>query len=158
MKKIPNDTKYFHYYNANSHNHKVGDCVIRAICTILGNTWEESYDDLTKLGRKYGRMPNDRNIIDKYLSSMGYVKQKEPRDIFNKKIRMCDFLAENPNFTAVVNLGNSHVAAVKNGKVWDIWNSSEEIIHTYYTKKDADLDKKIANNYKRLLRAIEKSD
>ena len=133
--KQPVDTVYFHYYNANSHNHKVGDCVIRAISTVLQQPWEVTYDDLTSLGRKYGRMPNDRIIMDKYLTSCGYFKHKEPRAEFNKKIRIRDYVKSNPNFTAVASLGNGHVAAIVNGIVYDIWDSSDEILHTFYVRR-----------------------
>jgi len=134
MTKIIPDTKYFHYYNANSHNHKCGDCTIRAISTILNQTWEKTFDELIPLCRKYGRLPNDPNIIDKYLKINGFIKQKEPRDFNNKKIRLKNWLEDNPNFNAVAYLGSSHIAAIINGRVFDIWNSSNEILHTYYIK------------------------
>lgn len=134
-KSYPKDTVYFHYYNANSHNHEVGDCVIRAISTILEQPWEVTYDELTSIGRKYGRMPNDRNVFHRYLTSVGYTKMKEPRTEDNKKIRICDYVNDNPNFTAIASLGNRHVAAIVDGVVYDIWDSSREILHTYYVKQ-----------------------
>ncbi len=133
--KNPKDTVYFHYYNANSHNHKVGDCVIRAISTILEQPWEVTYDGLVEIGRKYGRMPNDQNVYDKYLTSLGWEKQREPRTVENKKIKISDWIKDHPNFTAIASLGTRHLAAVVDGIVYDIWDSSDEILHTYYVKE-----------------------
>ncbi len=134
--KNPKDTVYFHYYNANSHNHKVGDCVIRAISTILEQPWEVTYDGLVEIGRKYGRMPNDDNVINRYLTALGYEKQKEPRTADNKKIKISDYVKEHPHFTAIASLGTRHLAAVVDGIVYDIWDSSDEILHTFYVKQE----------------------
>ena len=131
----PKDTVYFHFYNANSHGHITTDCVIRAISTVMNQPWEVTYDDLVELGRKYGRVPTDRVIMNKYLMKNGFVKMNEPRTLENKKMKVKDFIKDrNQTLTAIASLGNQHVAAVVNGVVYDIWNSSNEILHTYYVR------------------------
>lgn len=132
----PKDTLYFHYYNANPHNHIEDDCVIRAISTVMNQPWEVTYDELVELGRKYGRMPNSRVIMNKYLVKNGFVKMNEPRNLDNRKYRVCDYVkARDNHLTAVASLGNQHVAAIVDSIVYDTWDSSNEILHTYYVKK-----------------------
>lgn len=41
QKKYP-DTSTFHYYNANPKNKVDDDCVIRAICTALNQSWAQT--------------------------------------------------------------------------------------------------------------------
>lgn len=133
---IPKDTVYFHYYNANSHGHITTDCVIRAISTVMNQPWEVTYDDLVELGRKYGRVPTDRVIMNKYLMKNGFIKMNEPRTLDNRKMKVSDFIKDrNQTLTAIASLGNQHVAAIVDGVVYDIWNSSDEILHTYYIKE-----------------------
>ena len=133
----PKDTLYFHYYNANSHGHITTDCVIRAISTVMEQPWEVTYDDLVDLGRKYGRLPNDRVIMNKYLVKNGFVKMKEPRNLDNRKYRVCEYIKDiNNSLTAIASLGNQHVAAIVDGVVYDTWDSSNEVLHTYYVKKE----------------------
>lgn len=134
--KHPKDTTYFHYYNANSHNRKTSDCVLRAISTVMEQPWEVTFDELAIMSRKTGYMMNDSNVWIKYLESKGFVKKNEPRTQENKKIKICDFIKENPNLTAVVKIGTRHLAAVINGVVYDIWDSSTQILHTYYVKEE----------------------
>ena len=132
------DHKYFHYYNANNHNHKVGDCVVRAIATATQQSWEKVYDGLYKIGRHYGYMPNDDQCIKKYLTGLGWEKMKEPRDVNNKKIdviRFIDYYWPEDHRSVIANVGSHHMVAINEGVVHDIWDSSRQTMHSYWIKK-----------------------
>jgi len=130
------DTKYFHYYNANPHNRKTGDCVIRAISVGTGESWEDTARGLFELGVKHGYTQICDWTIAKYLESKGFIKMKEPRDFNNRKMSFIDFIEANSdnNLNAVANLGSHHIAVIKDNKVWDIWNSSYCTLHNYWVK------------------------
>ena len=56
--KVLKDTKWFKFHNANPKNRRSGDCVIRAISTATGKSWEEVLTDLCKLALQEKRIPN----------------------------------------------------------------------------------------------------
>ena len=126
------DTEYFHYHNANSHNHLSDDCVIRAIATATGKSWEDMLTGLYKIGIKYGFTPTDDHTVARYLKDFGLCKMNEPRDCNNKKLTCKEFLKNNPDLCAVANVGSHHMVAIRHGKVYDIWDSSNNIIHSYW--------------------------
>ena len=126
------DNEYFTYYNANSHNHLSSDCVVRAICTVMEDSWETTLKELYNIGSKYGFVPTDDHVIVRYLKASNFIKYKEPRDIYNKKITVREFLRLHPDITAIANVGSHHMVAIVAGKVLDTWDSSNQIMHSYW--------------------------
>ena len=49
----------YKYYNANSQGRFVNDCVIRAIAVAENKTWDETYDDLSRIAKKNGILLDD---------------------------------------------------------------------------------------------------
>lgn len=131
--KYPNND-YFVFYNANPKNKVGGDCVIRAICTSLGQSWEDTVREMTEMGIKLGYVLNDKHVYEKYLESKGFIKHSEPRDENNCKITVKTAIKKINLNNAVANVGSHHVVAIVNGKVNDIWDSSKQTIHTYWKK------------------------
>ena len=72
-KKYP-ETTTFHYYNANSKNRITGDCTFRAICTALGQTWEETVVEMAMLSCETGYAVNDTKGVEKYMEKKGWIK------------------------------------------------------------------------------------
>lgn len=150
MKNIPKDTNYYHYYNANSHNKIAGDCVVRALCTAMQKTWEEVYTDLCKIGIKYGYMPNDRRVINRYLKSQGWIKLKTPfkDEIKKTKLKAFEFccnlqspdveyvlpITKEQSLKIIANIGSEHMAAIIEGKVNDIWDCTNRCVGNYWVK------------------------
>jgi hypothetical protein len=131
--KYPNND-FFTFYNANPKNKVGGDCVIRAICVALGESWETVVREMTELGIKLGYVLNDKHVYEKYLESKGYIKYSEPRDENNCKITVKSAIKNWKITNAVANVGSHHVVAIVNGKVNDIWDSSKQTMHTYWRK------------------------
>ena len=145
--KFP-ETETFHYFNANTHNHKSGDCVIRAICTALNQTWEDTLVEMTKVGLKYGYVSTDNHVIEKYLVSKGWNKNKQPRKSDNTKFTGKEFCQQLNKYyfsrckdsdSIIANIGGHHIVCISKKdtdrfKVYDIWDSTEGCIGNYWTK------------------------
>ena len=123
----------YRYYNENPKDRKTDDCVVRAIATATGQTWDETLMGLTKCAIKHKYMIHCPELYGKYLEELGWHKNKQPRKKDNKRYRVHEFV-ENFKGTAVANVGAQDVACIKDGQIWDIWNSSYEIVGNYWTK------------------------
>lgn len=142
--KFP-DTSYFHFYNANPKNRICGDCVVRAISVATGKSWDDVLDGLHDIAKKHKLMTNDVKCYEKYLMSLGWRKQKQPRKDDNSKYRGWEFCQslqndpwqwtghEGPGHPPIVAfIGTHHIVCIVNGKVWDHWNSTGGCIGNYY--------------------------
>lgn len=80
----------YKYYNANSQGNFVNDCVIRAIAVAENATWEDTYDDLSRIAKKNGILLDDVNFVDPLLD---YRYDRIP--LF-RDISVGDFVASHP--------------------------------------------------------------
>ena len=139
QQKYP-DTNTFHYHNANPKNKITADCVIRAICTALNEPYETVYKELFEFSLKCGYMLTDKNCYDKYLKSKGWVKHNQPRKEDNSKYTGKEFCKEVKEYTfnypdrIIAKIGSHHIAAIVDGRVNDIWDSTDYCIGNYWTK------------------------
>lgn len=145
QQKYP-DTSTFHYYNANPHNRKGDDCVIRAICTALEQSWEQTVRELTELGIKYGYVLNDPSLFPKYLERKGWRKYPQPRKADGTKYTGKEFCKwASTQFvlldrSIIANIGGHHTVCIKANtfyeghKVYDIWDSTGGCIGNYWVK------------------------
>lgn len=127
------DTKTFKFYNANPKGKFTGDCVIRAICTALDKRYEEVYRELLELCLKNGYSIASKENYAKYLELQGWTKMKQPRKSNNTKYTGEEF-CKIYNGTYIANIGGNHVVCIKNGKVHDIWDSTDGCIGNYWVK------------------------
>lgn len=67
-------------YNPNPTGAKVGDCVVRALSKALGQTWEETYIDLSVEGLLMGDLPSANAVWGAYLRRNGYQRDIIPND------------------------------------------------------------------------------
>lgn len=135
QEKYP-ETKTFHYYNANPKNRITGDCTFRAVCTALEQTWEQTVMEMAELSCRTGYAINDKKGIERYLKEKGWTKHSQPRKADNTKYtgeEFCVKLAKK-NKRYVCNIGGHHIVAIVNGKVNDIWDSTDGCIGNYWTK------------------------
>lgn len=121
-------------FNANPKNNRVGDCVVRAICTAVGEDWESVYLDLCLMGLLQFNMPNADYLWGEYLKSRGF-----KRNILSCENGLCvtvkDFCKANPNGVYIV-CPNNHVVAVIDGQYFDTWDCGDEIINYYWKRSD----------------------
>ena len=118
--------------NMNPKGIKAGDCVIRAIAYSLEQTWEETYEDLCKLGMKMKRMPNEKQVYEKYLEQKGWIKHKQPKNQFNLKYTVFEFIEYKMQRKAIISVAN-HLTCIDEYELVDTWDCSRKSIGNYWT-------------------------
>lgn len=121
----------YRYYNCNPHSRRTDDCVIRAICSSTGDSWEHTMRALAEWSIKTGYMLSTPECYGPYLESIGYVKQKQPSQRDGKKVRFKDF-CQTFDGHAICHCGKTHVTYVADNHVWDIWNTEDEVVGVYW--------------------------
>ena len=134
--KIPENTKSFQYNNPNPKGRKTCDCVVRAICTALGQSYEQTARELTEYWLETGYHPGSVQGFGGYLESKGWVKNKQPRKSDNTKYTGYQFVKLFKG-VCVANIGGNHTVCIKDGKVLDTWDSTDGCIGNYWTRKNA---------------------
>ena len=117
-------------YNPNPVGRTVGDCVIRALTVALSVDWETAYDMVAQAGYDMGDMPSSDSVWGAVLRQHGFYKTAcENCDIAQ------EFCRKHPQGIYVLAFGG-HVAAVKDGILYDSWDSSKEIpIYFWHRRK-----------------------
>ena len=121
-------------YNPNPYGIRVGDCVIRAICAAMDMDWDEAYTSLSLEGYVMGDMPSSNAVWGAYLKRNGFVQETIPKTCPNC-YTLSDFAHDYPNGVYVVAL-DGHVATVKDGVIYDSWDSSNEIPLYFWQSTD----------------------
>lgn len=119
--------------NENPFYNRVGDCVIRAISTALGQDWVKTYADLCVQGLMFCDLPSSNAVWSAYLSRKGYKRTAIPNDC--NCYTVADFCKDHPKGTYILGTG-THALTVIDGNHIDSWNSSQEIPIYYFTKED----------------------
>lgn len=113
------------YLNNNPAGRTVGDCAVRAVSVALDTDWETAYAKLATAGYRMGDMPSADSVIGAVLRQNGFYRKTIPNecpDCYTAE----DFAIDNPKGVFVLGFGG-HVAAVRDGTIYDAWNSSREI-------------------------------
>ena len=131
------ETNTFHYYNANPKNKITADCVVRALCTAMEEPYNVVYRELFEFSLQCGYMLNEKQCYDRYLKSKGWVKNNQPRKADNTKYTGSEFCTKiaNKNVRYIAKIGGHHIVAIINGKVNDIWDSTDGCIGNYWIKE-----------------------
>ena len=142
------DTKVFHYHNANPKNKVTTDCVIRAICTALEESYEKVTMELASYQCKTGLHMADPKCYGKYMESKGWVRVKQPKKYDGRKYTGAEFcnILFHPIYSEelglpdcnmqriLANIGTHHAVAIMGGQIWDIWDSSDGAIGQVWVK------------------------
>lgn len=120
-------------YNPNPTGRKVGDCAVRAVAKALDTDWETAYLLMMANGYHMGDMPSSDSVWGAVLRQHGFYRSSIPN-----KCPECytaeDFAKDNPKGTFVLGFGG-HVATIKDGTLFDSWDSSQEIpVYAWYRK------------------------
>lgn len=110
------------------------DCSIRAISKALDVDWETAYALITTAGYNMGDMPHSNSVWGAVLRQNGFYRTAIP-DTCPDCYTAEDFCHDHPRGTFVLGFGR-HVATVKDGNLYDSWNSSREIPQYYWYRKD----------------------
>lgn len=112
----------------------VGDCAVRAISKALDIDWETAYLLIAKAGYDMGDMPSADSVWGSVLRQNGFYRRSIPNSC-PECYTAEDFAKDNPKGTFVLGFGG-HVATIKNGTLFDSWDSSQEIPVYVWCRKD----------------------
>ena len=121
-------------YNPNPCGRRVGDCAVRAISKALDMTWEGAFVTLALNALQMCDMPSSDSVIGATLRQNGFTRKAIPNscpDCYDVE----EFCREFPTGIYVVFFGG-HTACIKDGDLFDAWDSSREIIQYYWSKEE----------------------
>lgn len=121
-------------YNANPILKRGNDCTVRAICTVLGQGWEETYLDICLYGLRMHDMPSSNAVWGSYLVDKGYTRHIVPNTCPNC-YTVRDFADDHRQGRYILAL-QGHVVACIDGDYLDSWDSGDEVVMYYWTKED----------------------
>lgn len=124
---------FYRQFNANPFKKRVGDCVIRAISTLLDQTWEKTYAEIAIEGFCLSDMPSANRVWGSYLKKKGYRRKLIPDD-YPDFYTVEDFCRDHPHGRYLLAI-DGHVVAVKNGRYFDSFDSGSEIPIYYWYKR-----------------------
>lgn len=123
----------FEFYNPNPTGRMVGDCAVRALTKALGVDWETAYSLMMVNGYMMGDMPSSNSVWGAVLRQHGF-KRKNIDSSCPDCYTAEDFVRDHPLGTYVLGFG-THTATVKDGVLYDSWDSSQEIPQYYWYKE-----------------------
>lgn len=121
-------------YNPNPVGRRVGDCTVRAVAKALNMGWEAAFIALVMNGLSMGDMPSSDSVWGATLRQNGFYRNAIP-DTCPACYTVEDFCEDHPEGTYVLGLGG-HAVAVKDGDIYDSWDSSKEIPQFYWYRKE----------------------
>lgn len=123
------------FYNPNPvRTDGVGDCAVRAVAKALDMTWERAYVELCMNGFLMGDLPNSDLVCGSVLRLRGFSREVIPNtcpDCYTVN----DFCRDHPQGVFVLK-SNGHVAAVRNGILYDSWDSGMNVPQYYWYLPD----------------------
>ena len=134
IRKIPASTKYYEFYNANPKGKRAEDCGVRAVALALGVSWDEAIDLLVAKAHKYKDAPESDKCVRAVIEENGFVPMKVDVRFGNTRPTMCEVIEMYKGYVIVGAIAHHYMAAT-DGKVKDIWNSSERPLYKFWIKK-----------------------
>ena len=122
------------FFNNNPVLRTVGDCAVRAVSVALNISWEKAYSLIVANGFAMGDMPSSNSVWGAVLRQNGfkrYAVENTCPDCYTAE----DFCKDHPDGVYVLGFGN-HVATIKDGVLYDSWNSLSEIPQYYWYKEE----------------------
>lgn len=121
----------YSYYNPNPVRNNTRDCAVRAVAKALDISWEDSFAKIASMAFAMGQTMDYDPVWGAVLRQNGFY-----RDHIDNTCPDCytirDFCRDNPKGTFVLGTG-SHVATVRDGVLYDISDTSDEIpIYFWY--------------------------
>ena len=102
------------------------------MCAALGVDWYEAYDLLCEEGRERADLPSSDSVWGNILRYNGFTRRAIPVNVPDH-YSAADFIYDNDRGVYVLAFGG-HVATVRDGAIWDSWDSSHEVPVYYYKR------------------------
>lgn len=120
-------------YNPSPTGRRVGDCAVRAIAKALNLDWEQAFAKIAINAFAMGDMPSSDSVWGAVLRQNGFYRESLPNTC-PECYTAADFCRDHPRGVFVLGFGG-HVATVKDGNLYDSWDSSKEIPQFVWYKK-----------------------
>ena len=120
-------------FNNNPTGRNAGDCAVRAVSVALDTDWETAYALIAMNGFLMGDVISSNSVFGSVLRQHGFSRYAIPNtcpDCYT----INDFADENPHGVYVVGTGN-HVVTIRDGVIYDSWDSRQEIPAYYWHKE-----------------------
>lgn len=127
-------TDVWEEYNPNPAGRRTGDCTVRAVAKALDMTWEEAYWALAINGALMGDMPSGDSVVGSLLRQHGFRRSVVPT-VCPECYTAAEFARDNPVGTYVLGFGG-HVATIRDGVLYDSWDSSNEMPQYYWFRRE----------------------
>ena len=121
-------------FNNNPTGRNAGDCAVRAVSVALDTDWETAYALIAMNGFLMGDVISSNSVFGSVLRQHGFSRYAIPNtcpDCYS----INDFADENPHGVYVVGTGN-HVVTIRDGVIWDAWDSRNEPAIFYWHKEE----------------------
>ena len=123
----------YRFFLNNPTGRRVGDCAVRAVSVALDVSWEKAYWMIAENGALMGDMPSSDSVWGSVLREHGF-----SRSVIPNRCPKCytaeDFCRDYPHGVFVLGFGG-HVATVRDGILYDSWDSSHEIPQYYWWRE-----------------------
>lgn len=120
-------------FNNNPTGRRVGDCAIRAVSVALGVDWEAAFAMIAANGFAMGDVVSADSVWGATLRQHGFYRTAIP-DSCPDCYTAADFARDHPRGVYVLGFGG-HVATIKDGRLYDAWDSSNEIPQFVWARK-----------------------
>lgn len=120
-------------HNANPKKKRVGDCVVRAISTVMDREWVDVYAEITLQGLSMYDMPSSNAVWGAYLLRNGFKRRIIP-DNCPDCYSVRDFCNDYPQGKYILCTGEHAIAAIS-GDYIDTWDSGDETVVYYFVKE-----------------------
>ena len=118
----------FQFYNANPRGRHVNDCTVRAISLATGESWDDTYRQLSHFAQVQCIMPDDVRYIDDYLERH-FHKICGCKD--SRKITVGEFVHKHPHGTYLITM-SGHITCAVDGLIYDTFDPSDRFVWDAY--------------------------
>ncbi|MDO5151489.1 MAG: hypothetical protein Q4D76_19220 [Oscillospiraceae bacterium] len=108
----------YKFYNANSKGNFVNDCTIRAISLAEGKSWQQTYDELSRIAGRNGIILDDVNFIEPLLDSR-YKRVRETGSTVG------EFIKQHPYGTYLITM-KGHITCCVDGTIFDTFDCRDK--------------------------------
>lgn len=123
----------FVFLNENRDKKLVGDCVVRAISTLLSQDWNTTYLGIVIQGYISADMPSSDSVWNDYLIYKGYERVVIP-SVCPSCMTVSKFSNTYKNGRYLLFVGG-HVVACIDGSYYDTWDSGDKTVIYYFQKR-----------------------
>lgn len=124
----------YKYKNKNKLGRIVGDCVIRAISTLLNQSWDETYIGIAIQGFISADMPSSDDVWGDYLIYKGYERCVLPHECPNcLTVREFDERYDKGRYLLFV---GGHVVTCIDGNYYDTWDSGDKTVIYFFRERE----------------------